>query len=105
MLTKIAMLFMLLWAAAANAQQKVIPLYNGNPPGTEGWAYNEQMTPDSNLVYNVSHPTLTVYMPDPVLSLVSVALRILNKSLRPNPLAIKEEKALSKESRFHPYYP
>jgi len=62
---RITILFLLLCTAAANAQQKVIQLYNGNPPGTESWAYSEKMTADSNLVYNVSHPTLTVYQPDP----------------------------------------
>jgi len=51
----------------ANAQQKVIQLYNGAAPGSESWTYNEQEykpgTKDA-LIYNVSHPTLTVYPAD-----------------------------------------
>ncbi|MES1218058.1 MAG: alpha/beta hydrolase, partial [Bacteroidota bacterium] len=52
----------------ANAQQKVIHLYNGAAPGSESWTYNEQeYKPGTNeaLTYNVSHPTLTVYPADP----------------------------------------
>lgn len=50
------------------AQQKVIPLYNGAAPGSENWNWNEAEN-DSNAwktkaVYNVSHPTLTVFAPD-----------------------------------------
>lgn len=50
-----------------NAQQKVIPLYNGAAPGSESWTYNEQefMMMGTPIVYNVSHPTLTAYLPDP----------------------------------------
>ncbi len=49
-----------------NAQQ-VIPLYPGAAPGSENWTYNEKVagTGGNVLVYNVSHPTLTVYRPDP----------------------------------------
>jgi hypothetical protein len=51
-----------------NAQQKVIPLYNGAAPGSENWNWDEARQ-DSNMfhtpiVYNVSHPTLTVFLPD-----------------------------------------
>ena len=47
--------------------QQVIPLYPGAAPGSENWTYNEKVagTGDNVLVYNVSHPTLTVYRPDP----------------------------------------
>lgn len=55
-------------AFGTKAQQKVIQLYNGAAPGSESWTYNEQIyksgTQDA-LIYNVSHPTLTVYKPDP----------------------------------------
>ncbi|HUZ61810.1 MAG TPA: alpha/beta hydrolase [Hanamia sp.] len=55
-------------AFSTKAQQKVIQLYNGTAPGSENWTYNEQVykpgTKDA-LVYNVSHPTLTVYPADP----------------------------------------
>jgi acetyl esterase/lipase len=51
-----------------NAQQKVIQLYNGTAPGSENWTWNEKEN-DQNIfnkavVYNVSHPTLTVFLPD-----------------------------------------
>jgi acetyl esterase/lipase/lysophospholipase L1-like esterase len=62
---RIIIVFFLLFAMGVKAQQKVIPLYNGPGPGSENWTYNEKITPDSNIVYNVSHPTLTVYAPDP----------------------------------------
>lgn len=50
------------------AQQKVIQLYQGAAPGSENWTWNEAEN-DSNAwntkaVYNVSHPTLTVFAPD-----------------------------------------
>jgi len=58
----------LLAAFTLKAQQKVIQLYNGAAPGSEAWTYNEQEykagTKDA-LIYNVSHPTLTVYPADP----------------------------------------
>lgn len=49
------------------AQQKVIQLYNGAAPGSESWTWDEA-TDTSNawqtdVVYNVSHPTLTVFEP------------------------------------------
>ena len=60
--------FLLFSAFNTKAQQKVIQLYNGAAPGSEQWTYNEQVyksgTKDA-LVYNVSHPTLTVYPADP----------------------------------------
>jgi acetyl esterase/lipase len=55
-------------AFSANGQQKVFQLYNGTPPGSENWNYNEQVYEpgtENALVYNVSHPTLTVYPADP----------------------------------------
>jgi acetyl esterase/lipase/lysophospholipase L1-like esterase len=61
-------LFFLLLLIRIEAQQKVIPLYGGASPGTENLTYSEKMTADSNLVYNVSHPTLTVYQPNPNIS-------------------------------------
>src|SRR6476619_1105191 len=50
----------------AVAQQKVIQLYNGTARGSESWSYNEKYdSVPAPFVYNVSHPTLTVYLPDP----------------------------------------
>lgn len=56
---------------AARAQQKVIQLYNGSAPGSESWTYSEkEYNPDNKetLIYNVSHPTLTVYPANPLLA-------------------------------------
>ena len=51
-----------------NAQQKVIPLYNGAAPGSENWTWTEQENNNNawntKVVFNVSHPTLTVFLPD-----------------------------------------
>ena len=64
------LLFLLLIITSLHAQQKVIQLYNGAAPGSENWTWNEQYQDSSknlfrtNLVYNVSKPTLTVYAPD-----------------------------------------
>ena len=46
----------------------MIQLYNGAAPGSENWSYNEQQYhpgTEGGVVYNVSHPTLTVYPADP----------------------------------------
>jgi acetyl esterase/lipase len=56
-------------AIAANAQQKVIPLWPGAAPGSEKWTYHEQTINSpafhTRVVLNVSRPTLTVYLPEP----------------------------------------
>jgi len=66
---KIIVAALFLFAATGiRAQEKVIQLYNGTAPGSEGWTYNEQVYKPGTkeaLVYNVSHPTLTVYPADP----------------------------------------
>ena len=61
-------LMLILIASSTNAQQKVIQLYNGAAPGSENWTWDEARQ-DTNMfntpiVYNVSHPSLTVFMPD-----------------------------------------
>jgi predicted peptidase len=61
-------LFLLAIAITAFGQQKVIPLYEGPPPGSESWTWSEAEN-DNNMwqtkvVYNVSKPTLTVFEPD-----------------------------------------
>ncbi len=52
-----------------NAQQKVIPLYNGSAPGSEKWNWDEAVSDNNEwktkIVYNVSKPSLTVFAPDP----------------------------------------
>jgi acetyl esterase/lipase len=55
-------------AASVNAQQKVIQLYNGAAPGSENWTWDEkennQNMFNKRVVYNVSHPSLIVFLPD-----------------------------------------
>ncbi len=67
MYRKLIMALLLLSAIVANAQQKVIQLYSGAAPGSDKWKYNEKQIKagDYEMAYNVSHPTLTVFTPDP----------------------------------------
>ena len=62
-----ALLVMLVLAGAAQAQ-KVIHLYDGPPPGSESWKQEEKQyfskVWNTEVVTNVTQPTLTVYMPD-----------------------------------------
>jgi hypothetical protein len=47
------------------ARQKIIQLYNGTAPGSERWTCSEEYdSVPAPFVYNVSHPTLTAYLPD-----------------------------------------
>lgn len=52
-----------------NAQPEIIKLYDGNPPGSENWNWDEKElhmeSINLKLVYNVSKPTLTVIPADP----------------------------------------
>src|SRR5579872_4038558 len=74
MKNRIMTMFLVFFAVAIKAQQKVIPLYNGASPGSENWTYNEKVkaynTPTfhGSVVYDVSHPTLTVYPADPAIN-------------------------------------
>src|ERR1700729_1720504 len=62
-------IFLLLFTIGSYAQQKVIPLYTGAAPGSENWTYNEKETgAPFPLVYDISHPTLTVFLPDPAIA-------------------------------------
>jgi dienelactone hydrolase len=67
-MNKISAIFLLLFAVAVNAQQKVIPLYDGPAPGSENWTWTQQENSNnmyhSNAVYNITKPTLTIYLPD-----------------------------------------
>lgn len=53
---------------ALHAQQKVIPLYSGKAPGSENWTWSEKENTNkiwqTRVVYNVSTPTLSVFLPD-----------------------------------------
>ena len=60
--------FLVLTFITVCAQQKVIPLYDGPVPGSESWNWNEAEN-DNNMwqtkvVYNVTKPTLTVFLPE-----------------------------------------
>ena len=54
----------ILGAFYSNAQT-VIPLYNGAAPGSETWNWNEkEIKADiGTIVMDVSHPSLTAYLP------------------------------------------
>jgi acetyl esterase/lipase len=65
---RITIALFLLFAIGVKAQQKVIQLYNSAAPGSENWTWDEKETKDMNIAYNVSHPTLTVFLPDPVIA-------------------------------------
>jgi len=53
-------------AATIHAQQ-VLKLYEGKPKGSESWTWNEQTSTNNQfkteVVYNVSEPTITAYLP------------------------------------------
>ena len=52
------------------AQERIIRLYDGPAPGSEGWKQEEKENRtnlwQTRVVYNVANPTLTVFQPDPV---------------------------------------
>lgn len=66
---RVAIFLLLFGAMAFAAEPKVIPLWPGIAPGSEGWAQTEEAVPsESSGVHNlknVTHPTLTVYLPEP----------------------------------------
>ena len=60
--------FLVITFISVNAQQKVVPLYDGLPPGSENWNWNEAENDNNSwqtkVVYNVTKPTLTVFVPE-----------------------------------------
>ena len=55
-----------LGAMAPAAEEKVVPLYDGPAPGSEGWKHTERQikTPGlTRVICNVAQPTLTVFQP------------------------------------------
>lgn len=62
---KLLLPVVLLLGITAQAQQKVIQLYNGAAPGSENWNWNEKSLGNNssgmNIVFNVSHPALTIF--------------------------------------------
>jgi lysophospholipase L1-like esterase/dienelactone hydrolase len=65
---RIILFAFLLSIFTVHAQQKVIQLYNGPAPGSENWNWDEKEKDYDQMhlkiVYNVSRPTLTVFLPD-----------------------------------------
>ncbi len=55
--------------AHISVAQTVIPLYEGKAPGSENWTWTEAENNNNQfktrVVYNVSTPTLTAYLPNP----------------------------------------
>src|SRR6201982_3865018 len=56
---------LVLFIALSSHAQTVIPLYNGAAPGSENWNWDEkQIKADiGTIVMDVSHPSLTAYVP------------------------------------------
>jgi len=63
-----ASIVIILFCLAIVNAQEVIPLYEGQAPGSESWNWNEAAYINEafnlNIVYNVSNPTLTAFLPD-----------------------------------------
>jgi lysophospholipase L1-like esterase/acetyl esterase/lipase len=63
---KLSLTLLLLGTFSARAQQ-VIPLYASKAPGSENWTWTEKENTtnmfNSRVVYNVTSPTLTAYLP------------------------------------------
>jgi len=60
---------LMIWCTEpAAGQQTIIPLYKGKAPGSEKWNWKEVQTEKSawgpSIAYNVTSPTLTVYLPE-----------------------------------------
>ncbi|WCT13875.1 alpha/beta hydrolase [Mucilaginibacter jinjuensis] len=68
MKTRLLVSLLMFIACYANAQQKVIQLYNGAAPGSESWNWEEGVSEhnaaNTRKVYNVVHPTLSIFLPD-----------------------------------------
>ena len=64
---KIQYIFLLLLLPNIAFAQKVIQLYEDRPKGSENWTWNEQTSTqnmfNTEVVYNVSQPTITVFLP------------------------------------------
>lgn len=66
---KLRLIFLVTLIAAALGAQEVIRIYPGAAPGSEDWNYPEKQyfskTWNTEVVSNVTQPSLTVYKPDP----------------------------------------
>ncbi len=70
MRSKLIITTLFIFASYFPNAQKLIQLYNGTAPGSEGWTWQEKeyfsTTINTEVVYNVVHPSLTVFRPDSV---------------------------------------
>jgi acetyl esterase/lipase len=64
--------FLSMITSSVFAQETVVRLYDGPPPGSENWKQQEKESSkniwQTRIVYNVSNPTLTVFKADPAKS-------------------------------------
>jgi len=62
----------ILFCNLLTAQQKVIQLYDGPAPGSEKWDWQEGENENNmfreKVVFNVTRPTLTAFLPDPAIA-------------------------------------
>ena len=70
MKTRLSILVLTCCLASSQAfAQQVIQLYEGQPKGSENWTWSEQISTQNQfgveVIYNVTQPTLTAYLPDP----------------------------------------
>jgi acetyl esterase/lipase len=58
----------LLASSLSSSEPKILPLWPGAAPGSENWNYEEweRVGPQDEIkrIHNVTHPTLTLYLPD-----------------------------------------
>jgi acetyl esterase/lipase len=63
---------LIIFVAHFSNAQKVIQLYNGAAPGSETWNWQEKEDSSkmimTRVVWNVVHPSLTVFRPDPAMA-------------------------------------
>ncbi len=69
-MTKVVLFIILFWTASVvNGQSMEVQLYDDKPPGSENWTWKEGINNKNSMdvmtVYNVVHPTLTVFSPKP----------------------------------------
>lgn len=64
---RIQLLFAILLMSQFTFAQKEVKLYDGKPAGSEDWTWNATISEENiwntKLVYNVSEPTITAYLP------------------------------------------
>ncbi|MEZ2338872.1 GDSL-type esterase/lipase family protein [Mucilaginibacter sp. RCC_168] len=69
---KLMIIGLFIFITTAQAQQKIIQLYQGAAPGSENWNWTEGESENKlfnvKLVYNVVHPSLEAFLPDPAIA-------------------------------------